>query len=82
MTPEEQAALYGRIGGLTAWSRHDADTMTRGAKAGFRRKFELQVDPDGVLPPDELAKRTDRAMRAYMLKLAAASAKARKRRAA
>jgi hypothetical protein len=47
------------------------------AHAGFRRRFERLVDPEGRLDPAERAIRADRARRAYMLSLAAKSAKKR-----
>lgn len=74
--------LTGRIGGLTAWSRHDAETLVGPAHRGFRRRFERLVDPDGTLPEPERLARADRARRAHMLTLAARSAAARRRRAA
>jgi hypothetical protein len=78
----DRQAAYGRIGGLTAWSRNGADTMLGGARRGFRQRFLNQVDPDGVLPEVEREARADRARRAYMLTLAAKSADARRRNAA
>ena len=72
------AAAWGRIGGLTAWSRNDAETMTGAAHRGFRAKFERECDPEGILPPAERAARSERARRAYMLTLAARSAAARR----
>jgi hypothetical protein len=42
------------------------------------RRFELEVDPDGVLPPDELARRVASARSAYQ-RLSLASAKARRK---
>ncbi len=51
--------------------------MTRPARAGFRRRFEREVDPEGVLHPEERAKRSEAAMRAHMLRLAERSAAAR-----
>lgn len=50
------------------------------AHRGFFARFERQVDPEGVLPPEERAKRAERARRAHMLTLAAKSAAARRRR--
>lgn len=44
-------------------------------------KFEREVDPDGILPPDERARRADHKRRAYFLKLSLKSAKARRARA-
>ena len=79
---ESRAAQIGRIGGLTAWSRHDADTMQGAARRAFRERFLRLVDPDGTLTPQEREIRADRARRAYMLSLAAKSAAKRKRKAA
>ncbi len=80
MTREHRsAAAWGRIGGLTAWSRNDASTMVGPAHAGFRRRFANAVDPDGVLDPIERSRRADRAMRAHMLEMAQRSAAARRR---
>lgn len=74
-------ADWGRIGGLTAWSRNDAERMLGAARVGFRVRFERLVDPDGTLDPIERAIRADRARRAHMLTLAARSAAARKGKA-
>jgi hypothetical protein len=75
------AARWGKIGGLTAWSRNDAATMVGPAHRGFRARFERLVDPDGVLDEAERSARADRARRAHMLTLAARSAEARRRKA-
>ena len=72
---------WGRIGGLTAWSRNDAATMVGPAHRGFKARFERLVDPDGTMDPRERAIRADRARRAHMLTLAAKSAAARKKKA-
>ena len=79
MLVETRAAQIGRIGGLTAWSRHDAETMQGAARRAFRERFLNLVDPERVLPTAEREVRADRARRAYMLSLAAKSAAARKR---
>lgn len=55
--------------------------MVGPAHAGFQRRFERLVDPDGRLEPAERALRAERAMRAHMLTLAAKSAAARKKEA-
>jgi hypothetical protein len=80
MSDVRQAAAWGRIGGLTAWSRNDAETMTGAAHRGFRARFEREVDPEGILPAAERAARSERARRAYMLGLAARSAAARRKK--
>lgn len=82
MDTREAAKSWGRIGGLTAWSRNDAETMVGAAHRGFRAKFEALVDPTGILPPAERAARAERARRAYMLSLAARSAAVRRNRKA
>jgi hypothetical protein len=74
--------LTGRIGGLTAWATLPPETMLGPAHRGFRTRFERVVDPDGVLPADERARRADRARRAHMLSLAARSAEVRRTRKA
>ena len=79
MLVETRAAQIGRIGGLTAWSRHDAETMQGAARRAFRERFRNLVDPERVLPEAEREARADRARRAHMLSLAAKSAAARKR---
>ena len=79
---ETRSRSWGRIGGLTAWSRNDSETMVGPAHAGFRRRFENLVDPEGQLDPAERSIRADRARRAHMLTLAARSAESRKKKAA
>jgi len=78
MTSDEQRR-WGRIGGLTAHSRHSSVQMTAGARRGFHERFRRQVDPDGVLAPEERERRAERAMRAHMLSLSEKSARARAR---
>lgn len=87
MNTTTQRQAYGRIGGLTAWSRNDRETMVGAAHRGFRARFENEViraaaDRGEKLTDRELAVRADRARRAWMLTLAAKSAAARKRKAA
>lgn len=52
-------------------------TNTTAARAKFLGRFEREVDPDGVLPPEERARRAEFAKRAYFSSLALRSAKAR-----
>ena len=70
MDKPSQQASWGRIGGLTAHSRHTADEMLTGARAGFRRRFELAVDPEGVLDAEERKRRATAALKAHMGRLA------------
>jgi hypothetical protein len=50
---------------------------TAPARAAFLSRFEREVDPDGVLDPHERARRAEHAKKAYFLRLALASSKAR-----
>ena len=77
----ETRQLWGRIGGLTKASRHDPADLTAAARRGFATRFERLVDPEGVLPPGERARRAEAARRAHMLTLAARSAETRRKKA-
>jgi hypothetical protein len=60
-----------RIAAEISWSRtDDRSARTRPARQKFLQRFEREVDPDGVLPPDERRRRAEHAKRAYMLRLA------------
>ncbi len=50
---------------------------TASARAAFLSRFEREVDPDGVLEPTERFRRAEHAKKAYFLRLALASRKAR-----
>ena len=56
-------------------------TSTSAGTAAFLARFERQVDPDGVLPPGERAKRAEHARRSYMAALALKASRTRRRRA-
>ncbi|MGH3167420.1 MAG: hypothetical protein ACRDN0_16205 [Trebonia sp.] len=59
-----------RIAAEISWSRtQDRSARTRPARQAFLKRFETQVDPAGVLTPQERQIRADHAMRAYMLQL-------------
>ena len=69
-------ALIARIG---AHALHAAGkTNTAPGRQAFRKRFEHQVDPDGVLPADERERRAQHALEAHMTRLALASAQARR----
>lgn len=70
------------IAALTRWSKQDPKQGTAAARAGWRAQFEREVDPDGVLSPDELHRRTERAIKARMKRLGQLSGDARRGRAA
>jgi hypothetical protein len=71
-------SLAGRIGALALHA--SGGTTTQAARAAFLSRFEREVDPNGLLDPDERARRADFAKRRYFAQLALASAKSRRRR--
>lgn len=69
-----------KIAANARWAKcDDRSAATQAARDGMTRRFELEVDPDGVLPPDELARRVASARSAHYQRLALASAKARRK---
>src|SRR5690242_4941225 len=50
---------------------------TAAARAAFLSRFEREVDPDGLLDSQERSRRAEHAKKAYFLRLALASRKAR-----
>src|SRR4051794_18116385 len=55
----------------------DPAKHTAPARAAFLSRFEREVDPDGVLDAADRARRAEHAKKAYFLRLALASSKAR-----
>ena len=55
-------------------------TNTGPARKAFLDRFEQEVGPDGLLPPEERRKRAEHARKAYFTSLALKSAKARRKR--
>ncbi len=74
----DEMARRGRIGAYTLHSRHDPKETTKKARASFLERFEREVDPEGVLPEAERARRAEYARKAYFARLANASANARR----
>lgn len=77
----EQRAQWGRIGAHVTHATHDSRAITAPARRAFLDRFDKQVDPDGVLDPQERAKRAHHAMQAHMAKLALKAATARTQQA-
>lgn len=76
LTPE-QRAMRARIAAHTRWSKEDPKPAASRGQAGLLARFEREVDPDGVLPPQERRRRAESLRRAHMARLALASSKAR-----
>ncbi|XVV05815.1 hypothetical protein ACQPW3_10665 [Actinosynnema sp. CA-248983] len=73
-------ATAGRIGAHVSWSRTaDRSARTAPARRASMARFEHQVDPDGVLPAEERAKRAAHARKAYFAQLALRSHAARRK---
>jgi hypothetical protein len=68
-----------KIAAHASWAlTEDRSARTQAARDGLLARFERQVDPDGVLPLDERAKRAESARRAHYQRLALKSAQARR----
>lgn len=62
------------------WAREkDRSAATEAARAAFIQKFYDQVDPDGVLPPEERHKRAEAARRAHYARIRAKGLAAKRR---
>jgi hypothetical protein len=71
-----------RAGALRSWANtSDKTARTQSARDKFLRKFEIEVDPGGILPEKERAARALYARRAYMTELARKSARIRRDKA-
>jgi hypothetical protein len=62
-------ALHARV--------EDPAAHTAPAREVFLSRFEREVDPEGVLKPQDRARRAEHARKAYFTRLALASSKAR-----
>ncbi len=82
LTPE-QRTLRARLAAHALHAKvSDPVAHTAPARRASLDRFELQVDPDGVLDPAERARRAGHARKAHMYRLALKSAQVRKRGAA
>ena len=71
--------LASQAGAHKSWMETDDwSARTAPARQAADARFELQVDPDGVLPAAERAKPAEQARLAYFKALAFKSAKARR----
>ncbi len=59
-----------RIGGSVTDARYGGSAMTSAARKSFLAAFEREVDPDGILAPEERLKRAESARRAHMSRIA------------
>lgn len=81
-TVDSTATLRARIAANASWAvTHDRSARTAPARAALLAKFEAEVDPEGVLAPDERQRRAAFKRRAYFQRLAFRSAQARRKAA-
>jgi membrane-bound lytic murein transglycosylase B len=82
LTPELRS-LRGSIAAHTSWANTtDRTARTAKARQAALDRFERQVDPEGVLRPEDRAKRAESARRAFYQQMAYKSAKVRQGRKA
>jgi hypothetical protein len=71
-----------RIGAHAKWAQcDDPSAATAPGRTKFMERFELEVDPEGKLPPDERARRAEHKRKEYFARLAFRSARARRKKA-
>jgi hypothetical protein len=81
MSTPQQRSRRARIVAHPSWAATSDRTARMAAgTAAFCDRFEHQVDPDGVLTPEQRAEQARHARIAYMLQLAERSADARRRK--
>lgn len=80
LSTRTERRLQAQLAAHQSWA-HTDDRSARTAKAreAFDRRFEHEVDPDGVLSPVERARRADHARKAYFTRLALKSAQVRRK---
>jgi len=76
LTPAERS-LRARMGAYAQQARYDTKQTTQAARDTFMARFEREVDPDGVLPEAERARRAEAAKKLHFQRMAWKSAKAR-----
>jgi hypothetical protein len=72
--------MVARMGAHALHAKYDSRDLTAPARSEFLSGFERGVDPEGVLSPEERARRAAHARKAYFMGLALKSAKARAQR--
>jgi hypothetical protein len=75
------ASAYGRLGGLAKSAHYDGVAGTEKARAAAMARFELEVDPEGVLPAKERQRRALAARRLFYTRISQKAARQRHARA-
>ena len=80
MTPEDRSRRA-RIAALTKAAHTDGLEATAAAREAAEARFEREVDPEGVLEPEERRRRARVARKLYFQRLSAKGVAARRARA-
>ena len=78
--PASQAerSLRARLAAYALHAQRDPRETTANGRAAFLARFDREVDPEGLLEPDERRRRAEQARRAYFARLSLAAAQARR----
>lgn len=77
--PVSERRLSASLAAHESWANTpDRSARTAPARAALMAKFEREVDPDGILPPDERARRAEHKRKAFFQRLALKSARSRR----
>ncbi len=78
-----ERVMRAQIAASTRWAKEpDRAAATVPAREGLRAKFAREVDPEGVLPPEELEYRVNQLYKAHMTRMSLKAAQARREKAA
>ena len=75
-TPDERR-IRAQIAGHARWTKADREAERERAGDRVLQRFAKEVDPDGVLSPDERYQRAENARNAHMLRMRLAASRAR-----
>jgi hypothetical protein len=72
-----ERSLRARLAAYALHAQNDPRETTANGRAAFLARFDREVDPEGLLEPDERRRRAEQARRAYFARLSLAAVKAR-----
>jgi len=72
-----ERSLRARLAAYALHAQRDPRETTANGRAAFLARFDREVDPEGLLEPDERRRRAEQARRAYFARLSLAAIKAR-----
>jgi hypothetical protein len=74
---QAERSLRARLAAYALHAQHDPRETTAKGRAAFLARFDREVDPEGLLEPEERRRRAEQARRAYFARLSLAAVKAR-----